>query len=299
MKQPLGQGNHLPTELPEQFLGHDSTEGPGAQSLIAYAVHGFFFACWVAICSAAPELIWQGFLTVLHHFDGITVGSALLVGAIIAFFVEPLTERLRAKRIKLTHKQRTTTHATLTAFGFAVLAVLVHDAITTYLATSYAGHEEKDKLVYAITEVSQWAWIPFVTTMAWLYACKKWWVAIPVLLLTLVATMCVGFVFRWYTIDIFTTTIPCVSILLGGFYIMRRQFSEKVLLRCTIMTAAIALVWLASMGFLQATLSLFATKTLRVYTWGEYAIDCRFYLGWIIGLMVAPSPIPDRFTASS
>jgi len=286
--------------MPMSLLNHqdrspsgqdDAAQVTDAESSLAYFVHAFFFASWIAICSAAPELIWQGFLTVLHHFDGITIGSALLVGAIIAFFVEPLTERLRARSVKLDHKHKSTTHATLAAFGFAVLAVFIHDAITTYVATSDAGIHAKDKLVYAITEVSQWAWIPFVVTIAWLSARRTRWIAIPILLLALMAIVSIGFVFDWGADDIFTTTVPCVSILFGGFYVMRRHRGHRALLRGTTMTAAIAIIWLASMGSLQAVLSLFATTTLHVYTWSEYTIDCRFYLGWLIGLAVAPSPI--------
>ncbi|GAB2566269.1 hypothetical protein ISP15_13405 [Dyella jejuensis] len=292
MKKPPVEKGHAPTWAPGEVHSHAaaSTQAAASGSSLSYFVHVFFFASWVAICSAAPELIWQGFLTALHHFDWITVGSALLVGAIVAFFVEPLTERLRAGSINLTHKHKTTTHATFTAFGFAVLAVLVHDAITTYVATTYAGHQAKDNLVYAITEVSQWAWIPFFITIAWMFAREARWAAIPVLLLALVAIVAVGFAFDWYAIDIFTTTIPCAAILFGGFYVMRWHADPKALMRCTTITAAIAIAWLASMGLLQAIFSLFAVKSLRVYTWGEYAIDCRFYLGWVIGLVIAPSP---------
>jgi hypothetical protein len=292
MKQPFGGGADVPTRQPKLTPGRleDATRVVDARSSLAYFVHAFFFASWVAVCSASPELIWQGFLTVLHHFDQTTVGSALLVGAVVAFFVEPLTERLRARRIKLTHKHKTTTHATFAAFGFAVLAVLIHDAISTYVATTDEGAHAKDKLVYAITEVSQWVWIPFVVTTAWLCAHLTRWVAIPILLLALIAILSIGFVFDWNGADIFTTTVPCVCILFGGFYLMRKHSDQRALWRCTTMTAAIAIIWLASMGFLQAILSLFAVKSMSVYAWSEYTIDCRFYLGWLIGLAVAPNP---------
>ncbi|MEL7048673.1 MAG: hypothetical protein AAFO75_06870, partial [Pseudomonadota bacterium] len=46
-------------------------------------------------------------------------------------------------------------------------------------------------------------------------------------------------------------------------------------------------IWLASMGLVQLVLSLLAVKTLHIYTMVEYAIDFRFYLGWVIGLAVA------------
>lgn len=196
--------------------------------------------------------------------------------------------------LKLAHKYKTTTHATLAAFCFAVLAVFVHDAITTYIAANYTGQESEAKLVYAITEVLQWAWIPFVVTIAWLCARQKWWIALPVLMLALAAIVSVGFVFDWYANDIFTTTVPCVCVLFGGFYVMRKYDGQKAFLLCTVTTAVIALIWLVSMGFLQAMLSLFAAKPLHIYTWGEYTIDFRFYVGWVIGLMVAPVPTAHR-----
>jgi hypothetical protein len=250
---------------------NDSTHVADEGSSFAYLVHAFFFASWVAVCSAAPELIWQGFHRVLHHFDGIAVGSALLVGAIVAFFVEPVTERLRAMSFKLTHKH-------------------VDDAITAYVAANYAGQEGEGTLVYAINEVFQWAWIPFVVTIAWLCARQKRWIALPILSLAFVAIVSLGFVFDWNANDIFTSTVPCVCVLIAGFYVMRKYNGQKAFSRCTIVTAVIALIWLVSMGFLQAILSLFTAKTPHIYSWSEYTIDFRFYIGWVIGLMVAPIP---------
>lgn len=256
----------------------------------ASVINIFFFSTWVAVCSAAPELIWQGFLTVIHHFSWITVWSAVLVGSIVAFFVEPLTERLRNLSLQLSHRHRTATHATLSAFAFAVLAVLVHEAITSYVLAAKTSEHASDSLFSAISVVFQWACIPFTTTIAWFCAYGRWWIGLFALLLALLAIALVGVVFEWDIQDILTTAIPCTCILLVGFVHMRKHLDQQVLSRCAMLTAAIALIWLVSAGLLQLILSLFAPKGMYVYTRIEYVIDVRFYLGWIIGLAVAPRP---------
>jgi hypothetical protein len=291
-------------KLPPSRRGSASPEHESAPSGVAtepmhasgdfasYAnlVHAFLFAVWVAVCSVSPEFIWQGFLRVIHHFDWITAGSALLVGAIVAFFVEPITERLRAMRLHLAHRHKTTTHATAAAFSFAILAVFAHEAITAYASGADTGEQARDSLFYAISEVIQWAWIPFMVTIAWLCARKARWIRLPVLLLALASIVLIGFVFDWYAADIFTTTVPCMAVLLGGFRLMRKYPDDRTLSHCTVMTACIAFIWLASMGLLQAFLSMFAFKRPSIYSWSEYVIDFRFYLGWVIGLAVAPKP---------
>ena len=263
-----------------------SSHGPHASAL-----NIFFFAAWVAVCSAAPELIWQGFLTVLHHFSWVTAWSALLVGAIVAFFVEPLTERLRSLSLQLSHRHKTATHATFSAFGFAVLAVLVHEAITSYVSASHSSEPASDSLFSAISVVFQWACIPLMTTIAWFCAYGRRWVALFGLVVALLTIVMVGVVCGWAIEDILTTAIPCTCILLVGFVHMRTHHDLHVLSRCAMLTAAIAAIWLASAGLLQLILLLFAPKTIYIYTWVEYTIDLRFYVGWVIGLAVAPRPL--------
>ncbi len=253
------------------------------------AINIFFFATWVAICSASPELIWQGLLTVVQHFSWSAAGSVLFVGAIVAFFVEPLTERLRFMRLDVSHKHRTTTHATLAAFSFAVLAVLVHEAITSYVSAANA-HHGKDSLASAIEEVLQWSCIPFMVTVAWLCAHKKRWLSFPAVFAALLTIPLIGVVFAWDLNDIFTTTVPCTCILLAGFISKQKSGEPWNLSRCVKLTAVIALIWLASSGLLQLAL-LLASKTLVIYSWSEYTIDIRFYVGWVIGLAIAPKPM--------
>lgn len=279
--------------LPEREDGvGGNTPAAGAAAVCAGIIHALLFAVWVAICAVAPEFIWQGFLQIAQHFSWSTVASALLVGAIVAFFVEPLIERLRMMRLHIVHKDRTPTHLTASAFSLAVLAVFAHDAIVAFTSGGGSeGHAGKSLgLVYAISEVFQWSWIPLVVTLAWVYARQSRWIRWAIMLMALASIGLVGPVFDWNADDTITTVVPCVCVLFGGYYVMRKYPEETAFSRCTRVTLAIAIVWLVLTGVIQALLSLFAVRALRVYTWVEYAIDFRFYLGWVIGLVVAPKP---------
>ena len=68
-----------------------------------HAISGLAFAIWVAVCAAAPELIWQGLLLIAHHFTLLNLYAIILIGLILAFFVEPLMERIRNRRWELEH----------------------------------------------------------------------------------------------------------------------------------------------------------------------------------------------------
>lgn len=277
--------------LPErgEGIGADAVLAAGGAGVHVSIIHALLFAIWVAICSVAPEFIWQGFLQIAQHFSWSTVASALLVGAIVAFFVEPLMERLRMMRLHIVHK-RTPTHLTASAFSLAILAVFAHDAIVAFTSGG-EGHAGKNVgLVYAISEVFQWSWVPLVVTLAWVYARQSRWIRWPIMLMALASIALVGPVFDWNAVDTVTTVVPCVCLLFGGYHVMRRYPEDAAFSRCTRLTLVIAIVWLVLTGVIQAFLSLFAVKALRVYTWSEYAIDFRFYLGWVIGLVVAPKP---------
>ena len=67
---------------------------------LAYAV----FTLWVSICAFTPEFIWQGFVLLRGHFGPVEAYSALFIGTLFAFFVEPVVERLRAGRWRLAHE---------------------------------------------------------------------------------------------------------------------------------------------------------------------------------------------------
>jgi hypothetical protein len=267
-----------------------SANSPQEASPYSWAIHAVSFAVWVSICSVAPEFIWQGWQVNLHRLDWAGIGSVVLTGGIVAFFVEPLTERLRSLRLHLSHERRTTTHATLAAFGVAVLAVLVHEAIAAFIEHPKPGYSEKDTIFYAISEVIQWAWIPFTVTLAWLSARQAPWFRGVMLFVAFASNVMSGPVFGWTAAVSFTTAVPCAAILFCGYFVMQRKQGHAAFQRCAAIAAGIAIVWLVAMGILQLALSSVSPGGIVIYTWSEYAIDFRFYVGWVIGLAVAPRP---------
>jgi purine-cytosine permease-like protein len=137
-----------------------------------------------------------------------------------------------------------------------------------------------------------------MTTIAWFCAYGQRWIGLLALFLALLAIVLVGVVFDWNIPDILTTVIPCTCILLAGFFHMRKHRDQQVLSRCVMLTATIAVIWLASAGCLQLMLALLAPKRIYLYTWVEYTIDLRFYVGWVIGLAVAPRPAVSHSAVS-
>lgn len=260
------------------------------QTPLAWTVHAISFAVWVSVCSVAPEFIWQGFLANLHELNWAGGGAVILTGGIIAFFVEPLTERLRSMRLHVSHEHKSTTHATLVAFSVAILAVFVHESIATFIEHPPRGYPGKDSLAFAISEVIQWAWIPFAITIAWLTASKATWISVTTFIVALVSVVIIGPVFGWDLGDIVTTALPCACILVFGYIVMRKQHTNGAIRHCAVATARIALIWLAASGLLQLALLRFSSREIIFYTWSEYTIDFRFYVGWVIGLAVAPRP---------
>src|SRR5262252_5483531 len=107
--------------------------------LLSRMYNVFFFALWVAVCAAAPEFVWQGLFSLFGHFTWRDAAAALLIGAILAFFVEPLVERLRSfVSAQPAHPDKNPAFAACTALSFAMAVVCIHEAITTYVAASHA-----------------------------------------------------------------------------------------------------------------------------------------------------------------
>ena len=99
----------------------------GAAALVA--------ALWVAICAAAPELIWQGLRIAAGHLTRSDLAEALLLGVILAFFVEPLMRRvqvlLQRGHLRAESEPGHPLFATGLSLSFALVAVGVHDALVT------------------------------------------------------------------------------------------------------------------------------------------------------------------------
>jgi hypothetical protein len=132
----------------------------------------FITSLWVAIGAVAPEFIWQGLRTAYEHPDWSDLLSALLIGLILAFFVEPGTERVR----DLLHLARTKTDfvegrprnvffTACLSLAFALTSVGLHDAMSAFIS----GHGEGAEgigIKAGITLTMEWAFVPFAMMLA-------------------------------------------------------------------------------------------------------------------------------------
>ncbi|WP_144063537.1 beta/alpha barrel domain-containing protein [Caballeronia insecticola] len=256
------------------------------------ASNGFFFALWVAVCAASPEFLWQGLFSLFGHFSLTDAAAALLIGAILAFFVEPVLERLRGLGDAPEHPQKSPAFAACEALSFAVVAVCVHEAITVYIAASHSNEQAAENLAKAVAQALQWAVTPFFITIAWMAARGPSWIAWPVAALAIVVTTLVGVMFQWSAHVLVTSALPAVFVLIAGCIIVREQWDESTFVRCARATGVIALAWLALTGTLQLVLWLAHVQAFRIYERAEFWTDLRFYIGWVTGLVVAPAMVP-------
>jgi hypothetical protein len=257
------------------------------------ASNGFFFALWVAVCAAAPEFLWQGLVSLVGHFSLTDAAAALLIGAILAFFVDPVLERVRALGEDATHRRpdKSPAFAACEALSFAVVAVCVHEAITVYVAASHSNEQAGANLAKAVAQALQWAAMPFFITIAWLAARGPRWTAWPAALLSVVIGYLCGLAFEWGARVIATTLIPSVLILIAGSVVVRDQWDPSTFRRCARATAVVSATWLVLTGVLQVALWLAHVQSFRIYTNAEFWSDLRFYIGWVTGLLVAPGMV--------
>ncbi|SAK43144.1 hypothetical protein [Caballeronia ptereochthonis] len=256
------------------------------------ASNGFFFALWVAVCAVAPEFLWQGLFSLFGHFSLIDAAAALLIGAILAFFVEPVLERLRGLGDTPEHAEKSPAFAACEALSFAVVAVCVHEAITVYVAASHANEQASENLAKAVATALQWAVTPFFITIAWMAARGPSWIAWPLAAFAVIVSYLVGVVFEWDGHVLVTSVIPAIFVLIAGCIIVREQWDASTFRRCARATAVIALAWLALTGALQLVLWLAHVQAFRIYEKAEFWSDLRFYIGWVTGLVVAPAFVP-------
>jgi hypothetical protein len=67
----------------------------GARAALA-GIAATVSALSIAICAAALELVWQGLQLASRHISRFDLLSALLIGLVLAFLVDPLMERIRS-----------------------------------------------------------------------------------------------------------------------------------------------------------------------------------------------------------
>jgi hypothetical protein len=249
---------------------------------VGYAVASSLAAAlWIAISTVAPEFLWRGLRIAVFHLDHATLISALLIGLFLAFFVEPGIERLRALlQHGSTHRgpreeRRGVLFTTLVGLAFAFASVCLHDAMLAYLSGHAGAHAPVSGLAAAISLTIAWSIVPFIVTLAWLSR-RRLWLAVPIGIAGVASSLIAGLLFRWTPQDIVVTTIPCVVIQFLGYRALAGG-SEGGFVRCARSLAGLAVAWLVF-------------RRLELYNAAGFWMDARFYLGWTIGLLLAPFP---------
>jgi hypothetical protein len=251
------------------------------------------FVFWVSICATAPEFIWQGLVMVASHFSLTQAWSAVFIGMLLAFFVEPVIERAKAGTWR--HGHEAAGHVALAALlslAFGVVAVGVHEAVTVYLTHEGTGDEDRRRaLVEALALVLEWATIPLAVTTCWFIArrgVRSAWLAALVGCLWSVGT---GFAFGWSATSIFTTAVPCCAISVLGCLAAARRWDRGTFNRLALLVGIIAVVWLVLAALVRPAFRVAGWAEPAFYPWSYFWEDARFYLGWAIGLAVAPNPV--------
>ena len=87
-----------------------------------------------------------------------------------------------------------------------------------------------------------------------------------------------------------TTAVPCILIALLGIRLVRRRWGAGSFPALARLTATVAAAWLALAWLVEILAGHAGATGWRFYTPDAYYDDLRFYLGWSLGLAVAPNP---------
>jgi hypothetical protein len=261
--------------------------GSNIASALVTGVASLIAALWVAICAAAPEFIWQGLQIAFSEPIWTWLPSALLVGMILAFFVEPMMQYLRgylvdrARYPRLRKRTPNALFAASLAFAFAIVSICLHDALIAFVS---AGHGDKNAgLLAAFALVIAWAIGPFAVTIAWLGArCR--WLAIPLGIAGVAAPLVAEWLFAWPVVSVISTAVPSVAILGLGY----RQNIPENPARGARLVLAVGAVWLATALLIQAAAKVLHFQSFQFYDAPSFWMDVRFYIGWALGLLLAP-----------
>ncbi len=264
---------------------------------LAFSASALSSSVWLAVCAPVPEFVWQGLRTVPEHLGRSELLSALLIGSILGFCVDPILERIRDRLARVPERHREhregASSAAARALVFALVSICLHDVLAAVISGGRGAHgSDAAGPVAALKLATAWALVPLVIALAWLSARSRA-VGVPMAALGASSPVLTGWLFSWTWLEVVTTAIPCLLILAIGYRVMLLKPDEDAFRRCARVVGGIAVLWLVLALLTDATFR-FLSFRLRLYNWSFFWIDARFYLGWIVGLMLAPSPSPLR-----
>ena len=252
-------------------------------------------ALWVAICAAAPEFIWQGLRIGLGHFTRADLLSALLIGVILAFFVEPLMRRiddlLSWDRYRDTRKPRSALFTASLSLSFALASVGVHHALTAFVSDADPEHMavRSSGLPAALSLTIEWGIVPWAITLAWL-SVQSSWLKLPMGIFAAASAVIAEWLFSWSWLQMTTTAIPCLLILSLGYRSIITQSKRFTFAYCAPSVAVVAASWLTITLLIDTLLGFYELPQFKLYSAADFWMDLRFYLGWILGLILVPLP---------
>jgi len=264
--------------------------------MVYAALSSLISALWIAICAAAPEFIWQGLWIALGHLSRADLVSALLIGVILAFFVDPLMSGMQDLLSRARHRDRADSirHSPLfrvsVSLAFALASVCVHDAMIAFASDRAAEHTGANAGLAAALELTvSSAIVPFAITLAWL-SVRTRWLALPLGIIAGASSCVAGWLFSWSVQEVVGTTVAGLLILCLGYRQVVRKPSRDIFVRCARSVAAAATILLAMALLLDSAFDFYHIRQFQLYSVSEFWTDVRFYLGWTLGLLLAPSP---------
>jgi len=254
---------------------------------------------WVGICAAAPEFIWRGLRIELTNPSWASVLPALLIGLILAFFVEPAMEHVQKLLHRVRHREstddrpRNPLYIASLSFVFALTSVSLHEAMSAFVYD--------EGVAAGVKLATAWAIVPFAVTLAW-ESVRCRFLAIPMGIVAVLSTFFAGWLFSWSLHTIIIEAVPGVLIQFLGYRQVKKEPRERAFARCARRVALVGVLWLAIVPLVDWILGLAQLDHLHLYSASEFFIDVRFFFGWTLGLLFAPSPYDEatgRRAASS
>jgi hypothetical protein len=269
---------------------------PAPASLIEFehATAAVVFALWIAICSAAPELLWRGIVLTFAHGGHIEWLSPMLFGLMSVFFIEPVLEQARGLLEGHNHhkdevKPWSPLFRFVVGFTFGLASMFMHESFGAFLHVDEAASQRFPGGETAIVVTFSWALVPFAVSLAW-QAWRRLAIGIPLGIIAALSSVIAGWLFDWTWVETATTAIPCVAIQgFGYFWLKYRDWRLDFAILAPV-TAVVAAVWLASACVFDAISSYRGSPLIGLYEWSSVLVDLRFYVGWCLGLWLVPRP---------